>query len=68
MNITITNLLCALIVMEQDVCIATGQAVCLLLHQNGTACIARESDAYTVGLPGGLVPKGNMTDGLNLFY
>jgi len=56
------NLQCVLIVMELGVCTATKQVVCSLPHQNGIACIARESDAYTAGLQDGENQKENMTD------
>jgi len=56
------NLQYVLIVMESGVCTATGQVVCSLPHQNGIACIARESGASTAGLQDGEIQKENMTD------
>jgi hypothetical protein len=56
------NLQYVLIVREWGVCTATRQVVYSLPHQNGNACIARESDAYTAGLQDGENQKENMTD------
>ena len=56
------NLQYVRIVMVSDVSTVTRRAVSSLLHRNDSACIAKESDAFTAGLQGGLIPKENMTD------